>query len=300
LAFVNQARGFRDFLPRRQAYRRAREFIAKALEADPNFATAYGRLGEIAGAEGDLQVAAEEVRRALTIEPKNTIVLAMASSLLVSLNRNPEAIAVSEYLLVNDPVNPIRLANTADSYVAVGRYADAIATCKTVLTLTPGRPSAQSHLVAALLLSGRGEEAREVIKEVKNEDVRREMNAMVEHLLGRKPQSDAGLASLISDYAKKTDDDDRADAAFRIARVLAFRGDSERAFEWLAKLEAAPSSTTSLAYDPYLKGLHDDPRWLALLRRLGRAPEQLAEIEFKVTLPQAVAEPQSNTSQQAR
>jgi hypothetical protein len=31
--------------------------------------------------------------------------------------------------------------------------------------------------------------------------------------------------------------------------------------------------------------LHDDPRWLALLRKLGKAPEQLAKIEFKVSLP---------------
>ena len=32
--------------------------------------------------------------------------------------------------------------------------------------------------------------------------------------------------------------------------------------------------------------IHADPRWLALLRKLGKAPEQLAKIEFKVTLPQ--------------
>jgi hypothetical protein len=30
-----------------------------------------------------------------------------------------------------------------------------------------------------------------------------------------------------------------------------------------------------------------DPRWLPFLRKLGRAPEQLEKIEFKVTLPRA-------------
>ncbi|HZX90756.1 MAG TPA: hypothetical protein VFE67_08940, partial [Rudaea sp.] len=33
--------------------------------------------------------------------------------------------------------------------------------------------------------------------------------------------------------------------------------------------------------------IHADPRWLPFLRKIGKAPEQLAKIEFKVTLPQA-------------
>jgi hypothetical protein len=32
--------------------------------------------------------------------------------------------------------------------------------------------------------------------------------------------------------------------------------------------------------------IHADPRWLAFLRKVGKAPEQLAKIEFKVMLPQ--------------
>jgi len=32
--------------------------------------------------------------------------------------------------------------------------------------------------------------------------------------------------------------------------------------------------------------IHADPRWLPFLRKIGRAPEQLAKIEFKVSLPQ--------------
>ena len=32
--------------------------------------------------------------------------------------------------------------------------------------------------------------------------------------------------------------------------------------------------------------IHADPRWLPFLRKVGKAPEQLAKIEFKVTQPQ--------------
>jgi hypothetical protein len=32
--------------------------------------------------------------------------------------------------------------------------------------------------------------------------------------------------------------------------------------------------------------LRNDPRWLPYVRRIGKAPEQLAAIPFKVTLPE--------------
>lgn len=31
--------------------------------------------------------------------------------------------------------------------------------------------------------------------------------------------------------------------------------------------------------------IHSDPRWRPFLRKIGKAPEQLAQIKFKVTLP---------------
>ena len=40
----------------------------------------------------------------------------------------------------------------------------------------------------------------------------------------------------------------------------------------------------SQTYDLF-DNIHNDPRWMAFLRKIGKAPEQLAKIEFKVTLP---------------
>jgi hypothetical protein len=36
---------------------------------------------------------------------------------------------------------------------------------------------------------------------------------------------------------------------------------------------------------PLLKELDNDPRWLPFLRSIGRAPEQLAKIQFNPPLP---------------
>ena len=40
-----------------------------------------------------------------------------------------------------------------------------------------------------------------------------------------------------------------------------------------------------IAGENLFDNIHSDPRWLPFLRKLGRAPEQLAKIKFKVTLP---------------
>ena len=48
-------------------------------------------------------------------------------------------------------------------------------------------------------------------------------------------------------------------ARYNVARVYAFRGDHDLAFEWLTKVENIPP--WFLAYDVYLRFMVDDPRW---------------------------------------
>jgi hypothetical protein len=56
-------------------------------------------------------------------------------------------------------------------------------------------------------------------------------------------------------------------------------------------VQFADGGLVELISQPMFKPLHGDPRWLPLLRRIGRAPEQLAAIPFKVTLPDAPGAP---------
>jgi hypothetical protein len=88
------------------------------------------------------------------------------------------------------------------------------------------------------------------------------------------------MAPLIAKYEQ--------DGPYNIAYVYAFRGESDRAFEWLDKaVTYRDSGLNQVAVEPVFAKVHDDPRWLPFLRKIGYAPEQLAKIEFKVTLPQA-------------
>jgi hypothetical protein len=77
------------------------------------------------------------------------------------------------------------------------------------------------------------------------------------------------------------------DAPYNIAYVYAFRGDADKAFEWLAKaVEYSDPGLSEIVTENLFDKIHNDPRWLPFLHKIGYAPEQLAKIEFKVTLPQ--------------
>ena len=97
--------------------------------------------------------------------------------------------------------------------------------------------------------------------------------------MGRKADSDAALAELISKFEKES--------AWNIAYVYAFRGEADQAFAWLDKAIAYRDPGISLTANQWtFTNLHQDPRWLPFLRRIGRAPEQLAAVKFEVKLPQ--------------
>ena len=92
-------------------------------------------------------------------------------------------------------------------------------------------------------------------------------------------KSIAALAALIAKYAK--------DAPSNIAYVYAYRGEADQAFAWLDKaIEYGDGGLAEIVTENLFEKIHADPRWLPFLRKVGKAPEQLAKIEFKVTLPQ--------------
>jgi hypothetical protein len=75
--------------------------------------------------------------------------------------------------------------------------------------------------------------------------------------------------------------------AFNIAYVMAFRGATNSAFEWLDKaVEYNDPGLAEIPVENLFANIHDDPRWLPFLESIGKSPEQLAAIEFEVTLPQ--------------
>jgi hypothetical protein len=67
---------------------------------------------------------------------------------------------------------------------------------------------------------------------------------------------------------------------------LGRRAEPEKTFEWLERARRAEDpEVASTHLNPALVNLHKDPRWIPFLRKIGKAPEQLAKIKFDPKLP---------------
>jgi TolB-like protein/Tfp pilus assembly protein PilF len=264
--------------PAEEGYRLADEAVRKALAFDPDYAPAYSLLGRVAVSRGDLAEAARQYEHALALDPANVDILIGSARLRRALGRPEEEIAILESLIERDPVNTVSWSNLILCYRYSGRIDESIAAGRTVLELSPDRGVVRYNLGVSLLAAGKPEAALEEFQKESVVAWRRVGLPMAYHALGRKAESDAALAELIAKDAK--------DAAFNIAYVLAFRGEVDRAFEWLDKaVENHDTALAETASEPLFRSLWNDPRWLPFLRRIGKAPEQLAAIPFKVTLP---------------
>ena len=268
-------------LPSKEGFAQAREAATKALAIDPEYAPAHARLGWIAMyGDNDLAGAAEHFKRALALDPADLDVLRNSATLLQSLSRLDEALALDEAVVRRDPVNVSALYNLGVDQRKAGRLDAAMASFRTALSLSPGRGGAHFQLGAALLLKGDAQGALGEIEQETSEVWKMIGLPMAYHALGRKADSDAALAALIAKHEK--------DRSYTIACVYALRGEPDKAFEWLDKaVEYGDPGLGDIVTENLFDKIHADRRWLPFLRKVGKAPEQLAKIEFKVMLPQA-------------
>ena len=228
--------------------------------------------------DNDLATAARHFERALQLEPANTVIINRATGLTEMLGRLDETVALAEFVVSRDPVNPTGHFSLGIAYVWAGRWDEAIASYRIAQMLSPDSSETQYVLGTALLLNSEPQAALEVMP-LKDSIFGRVGLPMVYHALGKKDESDAVLAALIKQ--------DERIAAYNIAFVLAYRGEADRAFEWLHKaVEYKDSGLPEITYSPFFANIHNDLRWLPFLESIGKSPEQLAAIEFKITLPE--------------
>jgi TolB-like protein/Flp pilus assembly protein TadD len=277
--YMSQA-GFLGVRPLDEGFELAREAVNRARAINPEYAPAYAALGRIARSyDNDLAAAARHLGRALELDPTNPDILGRAARLASSLGRLDEAITLREYVVAHDPVSAGAHSDRGYSYWAAGRLDESIASYGTTLSLSPGSSWTHYAIGTALLSKGEPEEALQTMQQETSVEWRLIGLAMAYHALGRVAESDAALAQLIDRYEQSW--------SYNIAYVLAFRGEAERAFEWLDKaVQYKDPGLTDVSTDPLLANLSDDPRWLPFLESIGKSPEQLAAIEFEVRLPE--------------
>ena len=95
-----------------------------------------------------------------------------------------------------------------------------------------------------------------------DEGCRRFELALAHYARGDRPAADAALSEMIAK--------DRNLLAYQIAEVYAWRGETDKAFEWLQiSFDNQDTGTLALLIDPLMRSLRDDPRYKNLLAKLG-------------------------------
>ena len=261
-----------------------RAAVARALALDPDDAAAQSLAGRVADVyDSDFVSAAAHYQRALSLDPANSDVLYNTAVFLAGVGKVDAGIAVMRHLAAHDPASARVHYRLGDLLSRARKYDEAIASLRTALALSPQYNGARSIISASLLAKGDPAGALAEAQAEPSDTWRTITLPATYYVLGRKGEADAALSDMITKFGK--------DASYNIAYTYAFRGDADKAFEWLDKaVQYQDGGLSEIVYEPLFDKIRSDPRWLPFLRKIGRAPEQLAKVEFKVTLPEAAAQ----------
>jgi tetratricopeptide (TPR) repeat protein len=263
LADANIAIGNEGWLPPRVAFERAREAALLAHRLDPNSPAPHVQMAGIyVNYDWDWAGAERELLKAFSLGPRDTTGVQYAAELAAAVGHWDEARHLGIESIELDPLNPVAHITLGwNVYLHTGQLAEAEQSIRRGLQIAPKAGSAQYYLGEALLLQGHYEAALTEFNKETLDDGQREGDAMVYFATGRKAESDARIAEAISHEGPAWPS--------AIARVYAFRGEKDRAFEWLEKAyEMRDEDLYVTKGDPFFKNLENDPRFKAFLRKM--------------------------------
>ena len=254
--------------PPRESFPLAKAAALKALELDDSLAEAHAALGFYKSEyEWDPAGAEKELRRAIELNPNYATAHHWMNSPLLIMGRFDEAIAEGKRAEELDPISPIISADVGFNLVNARRYDEAIVQLHKTLTFEPNFQSALQTLGSAYDLKGMyGEAITEYQKALQVSD-----DPFIQALLGRAYALSGRRTEALKILEKlKADSAHRYVPAYSYVMIYIGLGDKDQAFAWLEK-EVAEHSFNPPYYrvDPMLDPLRSDPRFADLLRRVG-------------------------------
>jgi len=251
------------WLPPRVAFERAREAALLAQRLDPKSPLPHVFLAEIhVDYDWDWAGADRELQQAFALGPRDTYGAQVASSLAAALGHWDEARQLAIEAIALDPLNANAHGTLGFAiYLRSGNLAGAEQSLRRALQIAPEYATGHYFLGEALMLQGHLDAALAEFGKEALDDGQLEGSSMVHFAAGRKAESDAQLAEAIRHNGTSW--------ASEIARVYAFRGEKDHAFEWLDRAyEARDEDLYFMKADPLFKNLEGDPRYKAFLRKM--------------------------------
>ena len=245
-----------------EAFHRARESAQKAIAFDPNLAAGYLAMAMIQiNYDWDWEGADVSLRKAGMLEPGSSEVLRDRAILARVLGRVDEAIELYKQAIALDPLKAnFHLALGYELYIG-SRYEEARDALQRAQDLNPQLSSLHLTRGLILLAEGHPQEARAEMENETGEWQKLTGEPLAYHTLGRLEESDGALKKLIATYQN--------DCAFEIAEVYAYRGETDKAFEWLDRAyRQRDPGTPELKTDPLMRSLRQDRRYIELLKKM--------------------------------
>jgi TolB-like protein/DNA-binding winged helix-turn-helix (wHTH) protein len=244
-------------------YQHARDAAEHALRLDPLEADAHAALAYVEEyRDWNWSGAQAELARALALDAGDVRVLNMNGHVAVALGQIDRGIAFYRRAVAVDPLSPGALGGLAGALWGGGRSSEAEAVYRQAAQLSPGG----NRAFIGLILLDRGDKAG-ALAEIEQETqpwLRLMGLGIVQDALGNRAASDQAVAELVEKFSNRSTD---------IAEVYARRGDREAAFQWLERaFTRRDSGLLWLKINGALRPLHADPRYEALLRRMGLPP----------------------------
>lgn len=250
-----------------EAFARARAAATRALELDPDLAEAQASLGEIATyADWDWGEAERRFRRAIALDPGYATAHQWYAELLAILGRFDEAIGEGRLAQQLDPTSAIAAHAVAHPLLASHRWTEALAAYEQVLARDPDFAYARSGMIMAAALLGDRERAHGLL--ARFGDTTALTRAWVDAVIDSTRREAARRIALRSETRL------RAVPSHLLAPLYAGLAWDDRA---LAVLEGAAErreiAALGLKSIPLYDRLRREPRFVALLRRLGLPPD---------------------------
>jgi adenylate cyclase len=260
-----------------EAFPRARELVAKALELDPNSSEAHMARGNLAlQYDHDYGLAEAEFKRAISLKPSNAKAHFWYVILLRALTKYDNAMKESRTAAELDPLwGPPRF-QLREVQCLTGDFAAAIASAEAERDREPENPDCHNDLGLIYAEAGRMADARReaelsagcVSKGILNMEWTEWRLAVLWAQVG-KPEEARRLLRELEETSRT-----KHVSPTWIAGVCASLGEKEKAFEWLEANNGEGASGLWIHYEnTAFDSIRDDPRFRTMLEKLNLPTE---------------------------
>jgi len=252
-----------------EGYRLGREAAARALALDPHLAKAHASMAFVDILGGwDWKQAEAHLEKAAAIAPGDVETTAMRAHLLTVCGQPERALPLAQRAMEDDPLNYIANYALGRCLFVLGRFEELEAKMEHAVQVNPAGMRMRFYLSVARLFQGKPDAAAQAAEDLPAGWVRCTALACARFAQGRVAESEAELSALKAGFSSQ--------AAYQVAQVYAWRGETDLAFEWLEKsYETRDSGMPLMRCDPFFASVRADRRWLPLLQRMRLTDELL-------------------------